>query len=220
MIKRMPSQEQIDSCSNKTKWDLGNSTLYKLCLDNFDHETDEKIIAKVWLIGRSYAVAIERRIPDKKILSDDFYTVSVPKAFRESNIDNDLRELKNLQLTEENIPKILEGHTHLCNAVHSITGLQKRSFASKYLHFHLPNLYFIYDSRAANAINQFVSQPSEKYLKALNIGNVDIEYAKFYVKCYLLQKEIQEKFSDTLNPRQIDNLLMEVANKDLNGKFV
>ena len=60
-IKKLPLIHQIVNCQKSTNWDLGNSVLYNLCENNFDHSSDEKIIAKVWLIGRVYAAAIERR---------------------------------------------------------------------------------------------------------------------------------------------------------------
>ena len=46
---------------NYTPWKLGNDVLYKLCAMHPRHTEDAVIIGKFWLIGRSYAAAIERR---------------------------------------------------------------------------------------------------------------------------------------------------------------
>jgi len=42
-------------------WKFGNDILYKLCQDFPKHDTSSQIVGKIWLIGRSYAAAIERR---------------------------------------------------------------------------------------------------------------------------------------------------------------
>lgn len=44
-----------------TPWDLGNQVLYDVCRQNPDHTDEQAIIAKILLIGRTYAAAIERR---------------------------------------------------------------------------------------------------------------------------------------------------------------
>lgn len=41
-------------------WSFGNQILYDMCLKNPSHTNENVIIGKIWLIGRSYAAAIER----------------------------------------------------------------------------------------------------------------------------------------------------------------
>ena len=55
------AQEVVAALKKNRVWDLGNKVLYDLCSSYPYHKTDEEIIAKIWLIGRSYAAAIERR---------------------------------------------------------------------------------------------------------------------------------------------------------------
>ena len=55
------TQGDIDHALEPSPWDLGNQVLYSLCLDHPYHTDGAAIIAKFWLIGRSYAAAIERR---------------------------------------------------------------------------------------------------------------------------------------------------------------
>ena len=59
-------------------------------------------------------------------------------------------------MCENNIGQIISVHNFLTVIFNEISGLDKRSLASKYLHFHLPNLFYIYDSRADNAIRKMV----------------------------------------------------------------
>jgi hypothetical protein len=53
--------EDIEAIRTKSVWDLGNDILYEMCEKYPGHDEDNEIIAKIWLIGRSYAAAIERR---------------------------------------------------------------------------------------------------------------------------------------------------------------
>ena len=57
----LPNKTLLDKCRQKNPWDFGNKVLYDLCACNFKHDSDDKIIAKVWLLGRAYSVAVERR---------------------------------------------------------------------------------------------------------------------------------------------------------------
>jgi hypothetical protein len=55
-----------------TTWDVGNQILYDLCTAHPDHSRDDITIAKVWIIGRTYAAAIE------PLRANIFETVLVP----------------------------------------------------------------------------------------------------------------------------------------------
>lgn len=202
------SKKKIDECLKPKAWDLGNSTLYKLCEDNFDHSTTAKIVAKTWLIGRSYSVALER-VKEKKYSSDNFYTERVAPEFKKSNIDNLINELKLLEVNIENSSKILELHFYLTKLTRNITDMDKRSFASKYLHFHLPKLFFIYDSRAAAALKKIVPILPVDMKKYIKILDFDSAYTDFLFRCLYLQKIIANEHDIILTPRELDNLLLE-----------
>ncbi|MFC1785893.1 hypothetical protein ACFLZA_00835, partial [Candidatus Neomarinimicrobiota bacterium] len=81
----IPSKENIDNAIQSNEWDFGNEVLYELCKKNFEHKEDDKIIAKVWLIGRAYAAAIERR-KNKTDINDDFYVEKVAPIFQNSRL--------------------------------------------------------------------------------------------------------------------------------------
>lgn len=71
--------------------------LYSLCKNHPKHDIDDAIIAKLLLIGRTYAAAIERRknaVED----SDDFYTVNVVDKIKKSKLDIWLSALPNQML--------------------------------------------------------------------------------------------------------------------------
>ncbi len=195
-------------------WDFGNSVLYNLCRDNFEHKDTGKILSKVWLIGRSYAAAIERGVKMEKI-NGNFYIDIVAPKFKNSKIDYHLKELKQQKdLTIDNLPIVLEAHGFLTELTDSITNLEKRSFCSKYLHFHLPDLFFIYDSRVVKSLRQFIKTVPKPMKELLSLDHVDKKYATFVCKSFELLTEIQEKYNIKLTLRQFDNLLISIANEN------
>jgi hypothetical protein len=169
----------------------------------------------VWLIGRSYSVALERR-KEKADINDDFYTHVVVPAFRNSKLDFHLDDLLgHRELTAGVFLKVLETHQYLTRELNKITKLDKRAFSSKYLHFHLPALFFIYDSRAVGALRQFVSHVPEEFRFLTRLDSVDKEYARFACKSLSLKQAIRDRYGISLTTRQLDNLLIKVANEKL-----
>lgn len=204
---------QIKNAMKNNVWHFGNEILYKMCRENFEHKNDEFILSKILFIGRIYAAAIERRKTKNNDINDNFYTDTVAPAFRHSDIDKYLNNLKNFKsLNEDNLKLVLETHSYLTEMINKITELNKRSLVSKYLHFHLPELFFIYDTRAVEALRFYKTKVPTALQHLTKLKNVDAEYAKFFCKCYELQKEIQDNFDVNFNTRNLDNLLIENAN--------
>jgi len=209
-MKTFPSLQKINIAQQQQPWDLGNKMLYDLCKGNFWHDTDDKILAKVWLIGRAYAAAIERR-RNKAETNHDFYIDIVAPTLRHSRIDEHLRNLKTYgKLSVEILPQVLETHHYLTSTLFEITELNKRSFSSKYLHFHLPDLFFIYDSRVVTALRQFVSRVPKELIHLTHLEKVDLEYSKFVCKSLYLMSKIQDRYQINLTIRQFDNLLISL----------
>lgn len=196
------------------KWMLGNSVLYNLCAKHPSHTRDEEIRAKIWLIGRSYAASIERRTNKRKI-NDDFYDYVVQK-FIEFNIKNKFDErlikLRNREFNDRTLKDILCLHKELTKFFKELTGKEKRSLASKYLHFHVP-IFPIYDSRANSSISKIVKG---KFGESKLIG--DKNYSKFCYKILFLYDFIKGKTKETPSLREIDTFLVHNANERLKKK--
>lgn len=203
----MITRKMIEQATTLSVWNKGNGVLYDMCSRYPTHNADDEIIAKIWLIGRSYAAAIERRKQKSDEDGDGFYTNNVAPMIRKSKIDHFLEPLKGYRkITADNFEEIMTVHLYVTDLFNKISGLDKRSLASKYLHFHYPMMFFIYDSRACNGIRKFssITGRASKTTDAL----ADNEYRKFSEKCLALRSHIKEKFGQSLKPREIDNLLL------------
>lgn len=64
------TRDLVRNSMSATPWDLGNEVLYRLCATHSQHTDISAIVAKVLMIGRVYAAAIERRkrgFPDYRV---------------------------------------------------------------------------------------------------------------------------------------------------------
>jgi len=208
VIKNLLSKRQVQEAMNYKIWDLANSYLYNLCKENFAHDDKSKILAKTWLIGRSYAVALERRKNKGDKSNAEFYERDVYELFKQKFLDNGLSKLRDTVLTEATAFDFVKLHWQLTDKLNNLTKQEKRSFASKYLHFHLCNSFFIYDSRAQKALGALKIKLTKDEYKQINGQKVDKIYANYFLKCLHMQKEIENYYGEKLTPRQIDNLLL------------
>lgn len=188
---------------------LGDKILYELCRNYPRHEVKNEIYAKVLLIGRSYAVALERGKITDNVINDYFYHEVVSKI-QSSNIDE---EFDKLRLSNCTLNQILLAYIELIKLTNTFNRGTKHSFCSKYLHFHFPELFFIYDSRAVSNISK-IQLDTSKFKNNL-VESTDLPYIKFYYKCLALKELINEKFNRDLSPRQIDTLLLSDENEKL-----
>lgn len=195
------------------RWEFGNSILYQMCKDNPKHDQADVVVGKIWLIGRSYAAAIERRKNADDFLGDDFYYEAVaPKMLViGKELDERLSCLNNTDgLIVDCVPEILSTHKFLMDTFTELTGLEKRSLASKYLHFHCPEKFFIYDSRARMAIGKLVKRPDKGILA--EVPDYDPEYGDFICRMLELQEYLDEQIGIYELPRKLDSFLLTAVN--------
>ena len=193
--------------------EFGNSILYQMCKDNPKHDQADVVVGKIWLIGRSYAAAIERRKNADDFLGDDFYYEAVaPKMLViGKELDERLSCLNNTDgLIVDCVPEILSTHKFLMDTFTELTGLEKRSLASKYLHFHCPEKFFIYDSRARMAIGKLVKRPDKGILA--EVPDYDPEYGDFICRMLELQEYLDEQIGIYELPRKLDSFLLTAVN--------
>lgn len=184
-------------------WVYGNSVLYKMCEEKPLHNEKNIVASKVWLIGRSYAAAIERTKSGEKLetIIDKFWDELKSKS---ESVDCTLRTISMIPIEEigNNVQTILDAHKQFMDIIEKATTMDKRSLTSKYLHFHCPNAFFIYDSRARRAINKLVKKQD------VNGYSGDAEYVEFFLRVLKLQQFIKEQTGKIFTPREIDNFLV------------
>lgn len=178
----------------------GNDVLYRMCKDRPLHNDIDSISSKLWLIGRSYAASIERKA------GDDFDIKDAAILIKNSELDEKIDILNSESITTlDNVNILLSTHIYLLNLFKEATGIEKRSLASKYLHFHSPNCVFIYDSVVKEKIREQL-RPLKKRFKITK--KYDNEYESHVHRCIYYRDEVlAPKFNKIASPRNLDAYL-------------
>ena len=194
-------------------WDVTNRVLYALCAEHPCHERGDEgaVLAKILLIGRAYAAAIERR-RDKKTENDQSYDRDVVPALIKSRLDKWISEACAINPHGKDALRVAtKAHGNTVQLFAGISAINNRSLASKYLHFHVPALFCIYDARAVKgmgALTSIVGRASR------DVGaGADKSYYQFTAKCIKLRDYCKDEFGLSLSPRQIDNLLLACSDR-------
>lgn len=202
--------------TTNSRWEYGNSVLYRMCKEEPEHKEIDVIAGKIWLIGRSYAAAIERRKNAVDDGDDFYYNVVAPKLLEIGpELDDRIARLrKSKGCIVDDVKLVLSTHKFLMDIFYKLTGLKKRSLTSKYLHFHCPEKFFIYDSRARAGIGKLVKRPDKGILT--DVSDYDPEYGDFVCRMlelqeYLKEKKCLEEHSEGYKlTRELDSFLLTV----------
>ncbi|MDF1690626.1 MAG: hypothetical protein P1U35_13565 [Cycloclasticus sp.] len=179
----------------------GNEVLYKMCAERPLHDDVDTITGKLWIIGRSYSAAIERKA------GKDFRIEDAAEILIESEIDQKIEELKKIDRpNNENIEVILEAHKHVTDVLSKATGIEKRSLASKYLHCHSPRSVFIYDSIANGNIRKRLNPIKPRFIVPKGF---DGSYSSFAYRCiYYRDTVLEPELGKSATPRRVDMELL------------
>lgn len=198
----------LRSAKEDTLWNVSNEVLYRLCREHPKHQDRSEIVAKIMLIGRAYAAAIERRRgADRR--NEDFYRQDVVNTMKSSSIDAWLEALPPAPANPQDCStQAIEAHANLVNTFQKLAGTEKRALASKYLHFHRRDVFFIYDSRAQTAIRRVT--PDIRFVTPPKVGTKDYIYWEFFSRRLWLRKNLTEPWGQPPTPREIDNILLSI----------
>lgn len=161
------------------------------------------------LVGKMLMEGLDVYMPLVDDHGVDFYYDAVAPKMLEigKGLDSRIESLKNnTRIIVDCVPEILSTHKFLMDAFMELTGLEKRSLASKYLHFHCPDKFFIYDSRARAAIGKVVKRPDKKVLSG--VEEYDAEYGDYVCRMLELQEYLDERLGTYEKPRAIDSFLL------------
>lgn len=202
----------IYQATSPQKDDYLNSVLYGMCKKSPGHTDIGVIYAKLSIIGRTYAAALERTSTKEK-KSNAIFSTAISKIIKDGTLDVLINEARSAKLPTsvefsstdlEAISTILAPHAYLSRVLGQAAEIGKVSLSSKYLHFHLPDLYPIYDKYSRRNISKFTSGIGNK----LKYENCDESYAKFFIRCLVLKNSLMKNHQKKLSLRQIDNLLL------------
>ena len=108
---------------------------------------------------------------------------------------------------KENLHRVLMVHKKFLDFLKIHTELNRRSFASKYLHFHNRNAFFIYDSIANKNVR--AKDAKRKFVLPKSCAEFDKEYAGFVIRCIQYRDDMaKERHETPMTPRELDNELI------------
>lgn len=192
------------------EWRALDEVLYKVCRDFPDHRSKNGIIAKTYLIGRTYATGIERGIKSGGTQGSSLVKLADCFVKHIADIDSLIEHAAVVTepLTREGIAVILTAHGTLVQMLTSITanGYRPHSFVSKYLHFHNP-VFPIYDNVACQEIIHMVPHRTIRELVLEVNGGVDPNYADYVRRFFALYRRSRES-GLPINVRSLDYYLI------------
>ncbi len=174
-------------------WRPMDETLYELCRVRPDHRTAASVNAKLWIIGRSYATGIERKVATKGSPGSSMGQVAAHILSHHEQVDQIFQELASIGglLEPAKLRAIVDLHGRMVQLLRPITraGQSVRSFTSKYMHFHNP-LVPIYDSVAAGAIPRIVEWSKDLAVFTMS-ESADRNYGSYVMRTYRLYQTVQ-----------------------------
>lgn len=193
------SKQKRDDSTNQFIFD---KVLYDLCQQYPRHDNAHEVVAKIAMIGRAYSASVERRKNAETTGEHDFNYGYVAPLIVDSDLDERLDALRKYQTpTTENLPEILVTHLYLQELLKKATEMDKCSFVSKYLHFHCPNLFYIFDSYSDREINGIVKSIGKWSCPSV----ADYCYAKYCEKSLFIQQQTMP--NERNFPRILDSYL-------------
>jgi hypothetical protein len=211
-MARLPAlkltKQWVDSAVQPSIWDVGNEWLYKLCECYPAHTDTGQVAAKIWLIGRAYAAAAERGVSGKG--QGESYIIQLSERFIEQKADKHFEKLpKPVADFRKHLDQVIDVHHSVESIFSNEDELGRISLTSKYLHFHRPDLFPIFDSRAAATITQ-VTPDSRFTGHKVTSEHASTLYGKFSVRSAWLVDQMGDLVGHTPTLRQLDNLLLQL----------
>ena len=177
-----------------TRYSKVESILYEMCRKWPSHKDLSAVQAKVIIIGRTFAAGLER-LGGKDKHEGIFDTVANILFKNRNRLDAEISRLsRSKTLSVDSAEKVLSLHGYTVGLLREGTKSQLnfRSFASKYLHFHIP-IVPIFDSTALHILTEWY--PRRKFQDSIQIpykGKYDSVYAEFLGQFMLYFSDLNE----------------------------
>jgi hypothetical protein len=192
-------------------WRLLDETLSRVCRENPGHARRDAVYAKVWIIGRTYATGIERRIKTTGVQGSSMTQLAEHLIKHAPQVDEWFNALR--AVTEpvdfRSLQTIGELHGRFVSLIGQITaGKSARSFASKYMHFHNAAVP-IYDSVAAKVLSKMFR--GKRGMQDLSdVVGADADYCWYLNRFWRLHEAIASGGLE-VSVKYVDNYILWLA---------
>lgn len=174
-------------------WRVTDEALYALCRQHPGHADRAGINAKLWIIGRTYATGIERKIPANGKQGGSMTQLAVHLLKHARQMDDIFGRLRRLTdpLDPDKLRSILDLHGRFLALIQPVARRNQspRSFASKYMHFHNPAVPII-DTYADAACREMIRWRKLFCLFDLPPG-ADEYYARYVLRFWQLYQLVR-----------------------------
>jgi hypothetical protein len=167
--------------------------LYELCFLHRHHFQDDIVADKLRMIVRLCA----EHGMDVGRFSPEF----AAHRLGQSGIDCWFAGLATAEQLDSAL--VFEMHKRVMDVFDDLPADQARSLAARYLHFHFPELFYLYDSRV-DAAAMDLGQGECGYLAR---AEHDPLYGRFFACCRKLTERLAPLAGRRLNPRELDRVL-------------
>lgn len=170
--------------------DPRSRALYDLCFFHRHHCNGDLVADKLRLIGRLYGGQVAGFTPERGA-----------HCLAKSPVDRWFSTLATAERLEGWL--LLEMHKRAMEVFADLPEAEARSLASKYLHFHFPELFYIHDSVVDRAARQLVAADCG----FLAMSDYDAVYGRFHACCRKLAERLAPESGRPLSPREMDRVL-------------
>jgi len=172
-------------------WRATDEALYALCRRHPGHADPGGVNAKLWIIGRTYATGIERKIPANGKQGGSMSQLAGHLLAHARQLDDLFARLRRVKepLDPDKLRTILDLHGQFIALTRPVLRRNQspRSFASKYMHFHCPAVPII-DTYADRACHRLVRWHKSFCLFDLPAG-ADETYAWYVLRFWQLYQQ-------------------------------
>ncbi|MDR3394263.1 MAG: hypothetical protein P4L70_04615 [Parasulfuritortus sp.] len=188
-----PNREFIQDALASVIVDPRTRALYELCFMHRHHFQDDIVADKLRMMVR---VCVEQGL-----LVNDFSAELVAHRLGRSGIDRWFASLATAEHLD--LALVFELHKRVMDVFSDLPEMQARSLAAKYLHYHFPELFYIYDAGLETAAFDL----GEGECGYLARAEHDPIYGAFFSCCRKLADKLAPLAGHRLSPRELDLIL-------------
>lgn len=215
-----PKPEWLGNEQGCPPFDVLNKMLYDAVVTHPSNTDPSAIIGKLLLIGRTYSASVERRKTNGEMKDERRaleVVIAAAEAIAKSQCARMLDEFSwDQRLTPECLPEVVAIHRELCSALNHANNRENSSLASKYLHFHRPDLFPIVDSYVRESWSRVMKELELSYRGWRTFGQVK-RYQEWCTRILTLRDSLEKHTRQAISLRQVDNYLLSIMSSDGRG---